>query len=383
MRTGGASGGTPEPGSAREEAERLVAAALAMAQTAASGMRYRAGARDLVGTVGQVISDVLDQVAPPSTGTPAEPPSTGTPAGQSSTGTPAGHPPTEPAGPPPTSGVAGQPTGSAGEAPHPGDDPVRETAGPAGDGATRHGFATGGPECCVCPVCRVVTVLRDPSPELVERLATGAGDLAAGVASLLRAFSAVANSAGPRTTADDSRSADSDVRDGWSAAGDAGAYGAAAGEGPTAGPVGAGAEAGRAERGGADRPAPADAEDQAPGTEPDSRPSAPRVVRDVPGGSAQRHADSVWREATRTGHDSGPAVESDVWAAATRAASAPPATGEFSDPGGRPAAPGAEPVDQVGPAGPVGRRPSVPASRAPEGPVDARPAEPGTSDSGA
>ena len=51
-------------------------------------------------------------------------------------------------------------------------------------------FATGRPECCVCPVCRAIAALRDPSPELAERLATGAGDLAAGVASLLRAFAA-------------------------------------------------------------------------------------------------------------------------------------------------------------------------------------------------
>ena len=37
-------------------------------------------------------------------------------------------------------------------------------------------------ECCVCPVCRVIAAMRDPSPELAERLATGAGDLATGVA---------------------------------------------------------------------------------------------------------------------------------------------------------------------------------------------------------
>ena len=49
-------------------------------------------------------------------------------------------------------------------------------------------WATGSAECCVCPVCRVITVLRDPSPEFAGRLATGAGDLAAGVASVLRAF---------------------------------------------------------------------------------------------------------------------------------------------------------------------------------------------------
>lgn len=49
--------------------------------------------------------------------------------------------------------------------------------------------ANGSPECCVCPVCRVIAAMRDPSPETAERLATGAGDLAAGVASFLRAAS--------------------------------------------------------------------------------------------------------------------------------------------------------------------------------------------------
>ncbi|HEX6499271.1 MAG TPA: hypothetical protein VF054_09610 [Micromonosporaceae bacterium] len=50
--------------------------------------------------------------------------------------------------------------------------------------------ATGAPECCVCPICRTIAALRDPDPEVAERLATGVGDLAAGVANLLRAFSA-------------------------------------------------------------------------------------------------------------------------------------------------------------------------------------------------
>jgi hypothetical protein len=55
-------------------------------------------------------------------------------------------------------------------------------------GAGRPSFATGTPECCICPVCRVIAAMREPSPELSERLATGAGDLAAAVTSLLRAF---------------------------------------------------------------------------------------------------------------------------------------------------------------------------------------------------
>ncbi len=41
-------------------------------------------------------------------------------------------------------------------------------------------------ESCDCPVCRAIVALRDPDPEVAERLATGAGELAAGVAGLLR-----------------------------------------------------------------------------------------------------------------------------------------------------------------------------------------------------
>jgi hypothetical protein len=47
-------------------------------------------------------------------------------------------------------------------------------------------FATGSPECCVCPVCRVIVAMRDPSADLADRLTTGVSDLATGVASLLR-----------------------------------------------------------------------------------------------------------------------------------------------------------------------------------------------------
>lgn len=50
------------------------------------------------------------------------------------------------------------------------------------------GFATGSPECCVCPVCRVISAMRDPGVDVADRLAAGAGDLASAVASVLRAF---------------------------------------------------------------------------------------------------------------------------------------------------------------------------------------------------
>jgi hypothetical protein len=48
--------------------------------------------------------------------------------------------------------------------------------------------ATGTAECCVCPVCRAIAALRDPSPEFALRLATGASDLAAGLSGVMRAF---------------------------------------------------------------------------------------------------------------------------------------------------------------------------------------------------
>src|SRR5690349_8463381 len=50
------------------------------------------------------------------------------------------------------------------------------------------GFATGSAECCVCPVCKAIAAARDPDPDFAERLATGVGDLAVGLAGVLRAF---------------------------------------------------------------------------------------------------------------------------------------------------------------------------------------------------
>ncbi|GAB3085817.1 hypothetical protein [Micromonospora schwarzwaldensis] len=149
---------------------------------------------------------------------------------------------------------------------------------PTGTGA---GFATGSPECCVCPVCRGIAALRDPSPEFAERLATGAGDLAAGVASLLRAF-APAEPAGPATPADP------------------------------------------------------------PGPATPAGPEGPK-----PAGSG----DHVWREATRTGHDSQPAPEQDVWSAATRgegAADPGASDGSGSRRGGRPSVPTSRTPDESG-----------------------------------
>lgn len=56
-------------------------------------------------------------------------------------------------------------------------------------GAPAGPVSTGSAECCVCPMCRVIAAMREPNPEFAERVATGAGDFAAGVASLLRSLS--------------------------------------------------------------------------------------------------------------------------------------------------------------------------------------------------
>ncbi|MEU8425211.1 hypothetical protein AB0C15_30500 [Micromonospora sp. NPDC048835] len=222
-------GGT-DPGSAREEAERLVATLLAGARLASAG-----SAGGAFGSLGGVLSGVLGHSSDPD--------------GRSSSG-----------------------------------------------GA----FATGSAECCVCPVCRGITALRDPSPEFAERLATGAGDFAAGVASLLRAFSPAEPSA-PNATAPAAE--------------------------PSAPPS----------------PAPAASTDDVP---PETPPGAPATA------FADDH---VWRDATRTGHDSQPAPERDVWSVATRTAD--------------PLAPAAvPPVDEAGAAtvpAPT-TRPVVPASRVPD-----------------
>jgi hypothetical protein len=122
-------------GSARQEAERLVATVFAKAAQSGLG---GAGRGERSGTTG--LGALADTVA----------------------------------------GVVGQLTGGTGS--HRGDP--------------GKGWATGSAECCVCPVCRVIAGLREPSPHAVERLATGAGDFATGVASLMRAFSAMSGDRG-------------------------------------------------------------------------------------------------------------------------------------------------------------------------------------------
>jgi hypothetical protein len=75
----------------------------------------------------------------------------------------------------------------------------------AGSGRGAGGFATGSPECCVCPVCRVIAAMREPGVDVADRLAGSAGDLASGVASMLRAFAR-----GSDTTTGDERGREGD-----------------------------------------------------------------------------------------------------------------------------------------------------------------------------
>ncbi|BAL86661.1 hypothetical protein AMIS_14410 [Actinoplanes missouriensis 431] len=90
-------------------------------------------------------------------------------------------------------GAAASASRASGDSPGTGDaDPLRflgETV--AGFLHSSRGWATGSAECCVCPICRAITALRDPSPETAERLATSAGEIATGVAGLMRAFSSL------------------------------------------------------------------------------------------------------------------------------------------------------------------------------------------------
>lgn len=129
-------------------------------------------------------------------------------------------------------------------------------------------LATGSPECCVCPLCKVIAAVRDPDPELVERVATGAGDLAAGLASFLRSVSThrPGDTAWRDATA---HPADSGAATGR-AAGDTGADGGATGPG--------GGATGRAEGG---SPAGPGGPVAGAGDAPAARPMAKKAVKKI------------------------------------------------------------------------------------------------------
>lgn len=135
-------------------------------------------------------------------------------------------------------------------------------------------MATGSPECCACPICRTIAALRDPDPDVAERLATGAGDIAAGVANLLRAFSAGRESTSPHQ----------------------------ADHAPGAEPGDAADAGGSAPREAADTAdsAPGDAADTAPGAPGDAAPGGQHAARPpTPPWSRERDAhDDPWHAAT-------------------------------------------------------------------------------------
>jgi hypothetical protein len=86
-------------------------------------------------------------------------------------------------------------------------------------GPTGGRLATGSPECCVCPICRVIAAMREPDPDLSMRLAAGAGDLAAGIAGMLRALATPTTHRGADASyeADDDEDEDEDTEP-WRAA---------------------------------------------------------------------------------------------------------------------------------------------------------------------
>jgi hypothetical protein len=70
--------------------------------------------------------------------------------------------------------------------------------GPSGH--RRHTVANDSPECCRCPVCRVIAAAREPSPRVAERLATGVGSLADGAARVMRGLADATGYQPPDTT---------------------------------------------------------------------------------------------------------------------------------------------------------------------------------------
>ncbi|HEY8472489.1 MAG TPA: hypothetical protein VIL37_07605 [Natronosporangium sp.] len=71
--------------------------------------------------------------------------------------------------------------------------------GPAGH--RRHSVANDSPECCKCPVCRVIAAARQPSPGFAERLASGVGMVAEATARMMRTVADVTSMARPAPSA--------------------------------------------------------------------------------------------------------------------------------------------------------------------------------------
>ena len=184
-------------GTAREEAERLVATVLAIAaQSGLGGAPHSRSDDDTLSGTAHRIVDGLGTLGHTITGWVAgdRPPGDSAPAGGST--------------------ASGRPSGAR--------------------WASMDGWATGSAECCVCPICRAIAGLRDPSPENAERLATGAGDFAAGVAGLMRGLSALRSEPRPARRSRPAPPAAPDSA--WSAAtrGDAATHGDSAAHAGTA-----------------------------------------------------------------------------------------------------------------------------------------------------
>jgi hypothetical protein len=187
-------------GTARQEAEKLVATVLAMAsQAGLGGPPKDRDPRDPAGLTGltDMVSGFFDQFL--GGNPPADRDERADPQDRGEQPKPAGSSGAGPAGSAESGGFdwreAYQHTlDSLGAQ-------ARQAAGrQLWAGATRFGgWSTGSAECCVCPICRAIAGVRNPTPEQAERLATGAGDFASGVASLLRAFSTVTGTTGTST----------------------------------------------------------------------------------------------------------------------------------------------------------------------------------------
>ncbi|RSM60188.1 hypothetical protein DMB66_25270 [Actinoplanes sp. ATCC 53533] len=210
-------------GTARQEAERLVATVLAMASQAGLGDapkdRESAGSPGLTdmisGLVGQFLGGASDN-PPPATPRQHRDSADHTDGeygagGQGRAAEDSGHHGADRQSTDPRGSGARQDAGQHGGGQRSTEKGSTEKDGAAGRGHGRQqgagqqlwdvlggfgGWSTGSAECCVCPICRAIAGVRDPSPEQAERLATGAGEFASGVASLLRAFSVVAGTTG-------------------------------------------------------------------------------------------------------------------------------------------------------------------------------------------
>jgi hypothetical protein len=163
------------PESAREEAERLVATLIAMAAGGAAASDS-SGTRDALANglsgLAKTVAGAVDRLAS------------------------VGRDPGQPAG-------GAQGAGGGG--------------GVQGAAQGGHKWATGSAECCVCPICRAIAAVRDPSPQTAVRLATGAGDVASGVASLMRGLSSIAGD-GRKRPARPAQPAPPSPDEAWSAA---------------------------------------------------------------------------------------------------------------------------------------------------------------------